>query len=112
MVKQHFAWWDEVVQNKIKAGAKYLTILTEFGPPNYLPALPYTCQPVANQWEINVYMKDHMPPEGKPQLTGEENALLHWWIATGASFDKKVKALQKTGEIKLALAAQQQSDVP
>jgi len=58
VVKQHFAWWDEVVQNKIKAGAKYLTILTEFGPPNYLPALPYTRQPVANQWEINVYMKD------------------------------------------------------
>lgn len=58
VVKQHFTWWDEVVQNKIKAGAKYLTILTEFGPPNYLPTLPYTRQPVASQWEINVYMKD------------------------------------------------------
>jgi sugar phosphate isomerase/epimerase len=57
-VKQHFAWWDEVVQHKIKAGAKYLTILTEFGPPNYLPALPYTQTPVANQWEINVHMKE------------------------------------------------------
>ena len=58
VVKHHFAWWDEVVQNKINAGAKYLTILTEFGPPNYLPTLPYTRQPVANQWEINVYMKE------------------------------------------------------
>ncbi|MGH7496289.1 MAG: sugar phosphate isomerase/epimerase family protein [bacterium] len=57
-VKQHFAWWDEVVRNKIKAGAKYLTVLTEFGPPNYLPALPYTRLPVANQWEINVHMQE------------------------------------------------------
>jgi hypothetical protein len=47
-----------VLQNKIKTGAKYLTILTEFGPPNYLPALPYTRQPVANQWEINAYMRE------------------------------------------------------
>jgi hypothetical protein len=23
-----------------------------------MPALPFTRQPVANQWEINVYMKD------------------------------------------------------
>jgi hypothetical protein len=33
-----------------------MTILTEFGPPNYLPTLPYTQQPVADQWAINVYM--------------------------------------------------------
>jgi hypothetical protein len=33
-----------------------LTILTEFGPPNYMPALPYTLQPLADQWAINVYM--------------------------------------------------------
>jgi hypothetical protein len=31
-------------------------MLTEFGPPHYLPALPFTRQPVADQWDINVYM--------------------------------------------------------
>ena len=31
-------------------------MLTEFGPPHYLPALPYTQQPVADQWAINVHM--------------------------------------------------------
>ena len=56
--------------------------------------------------------EDHMPPEGKPQLTENEIALLHWWIATGASFDKKVKELQITGEIKSALAALQQQNSP
>ncbi len=54
--------------------------------------------------------KEHMPPEGKPQLTEEEITLLHWWIATGASFDKKVKDLQKTKEIKSALAALQKQN--
>lgn len=54
-VKAHFAWWDKVVQRKQKNGER-LTILTEFGPPDYLPALPYTRQPVADQWAINVYM--------------------------------------------------------
>ncbi|MEK7256247.1 MAG: TIM barrel protein [Bacteroidota bacterium] len=54
-VKAHFDWWDKVVQRKATEG-KTLTMLTEFGPPHYLPALPYTQQPVANQWDINVHI--------------------------------------------------------
>jgi sugar phosphate isomerase/epimerase len=54
-VKAHFAWWDKVVERRRKEG-KQITILTEFGPPDYMPTLPYTRQPVANQWEINAYM--------------------------------------------------------
>ena len=54
-VKAHFAWWDQVVQYHQAAG-KPLTFLTEFGPADYLPTLPYTRQPVADQWDINVYM--------------------------------------------------------
>ena len=55
-VKRHFEWWDKVVEHKIKSGAKQLTILTEFGPPDYMPTLPYTRQPLADQWAINVHM--------------------------------------------------------
>ena len=51
----HLKWWDEVVARKTNEG-KSVTILTEFGPPNYLPTLPYTQQPVADQWAINAYM--------------------------------------------------------
>ncbi len=54
-VKAHFVWWDKVLERKMKVG-ETMTILTEFGPPNYLPTLPYTQQPVADQWAINVYM--------------------------------------------------------
>lgn len=56
-VKAHFTWWDKVVENKKKAGQP-ITFLTEFGPPDYMPTLPYTRQAVSNQWDINVYMKD------------------------------------------------------
>jgi hypothetical protein len=59
-VKRHWQWWDKVVELKIKQGIKKLTFLTEFGPPDYLPALPYTRQPLADQWAINVYMKDQL----------------------------------------------------
>ncbi|MFT3682223.1 MAG: sugar phosphate isomerase/epimerase [Ferruginibacter sp.] len=51
----HFAWWDKVVERKKKAGER-ITFLTEFGPPLYMQTLPYTLQPLSNQWEINVYM--------------------------------------------------------
>lgn len=54
-VKQHFTWWDKIVERKKKNGER-LTILTEFGPPDYLWTLPYTRQPVADQWGINVHM--------------------------------------------------------
>ena len=55
VVKQHFDWWDVVVSRKKQTGG-VMTFLTEFGPETYMPALPYTRQPVANQWEINVHM--------------------------------------------------------
>ncbi|MBU3742992.1 MAG: sugar phosphate isomerase/epimerase [Sediminibacterium sp.] len=55
-VDQHLQWWDTVVQNAIARGASQMTFLTEFGPADYLPTLPYSRQPVANQWDINVYM--------------------------------------------------------
>ena len=56
-VKHHFEWWDKVVEIKKKEG-KHITFLTEFGPPDYMPTLPYTRQAVANQWDINAYMLD------------------------------------------------------
>ena len=54
-VKAHFAWWDKIVAIKKQKG-ETLTMLTEFGPPDYMPTLPYTREPLADQWAINVYM--------------------------------------------------------
>lgn len=55
VVDTHLGWWDRIVADKKKEG-KRLTILTEFGPVDYMPAMPYTRQPVADQWGINVHM--------------------------------------------------------
>jgi uncharacterized membrane protein/mono/diheme cytochrome c family protein len=69
---------------------------------------------VANQAEKSEMIKrlmlpredpDHMPPKQKSQLEEKEIALIHWWISTGASFDKKVKELEQPEKIKPALAA-------
>ncbi len=56
-LQKHFAWWDQVVATKKKEG-KRMTFLTEFGPADYMPTLPYTRQAVASQWEINVHMME------------------------------------------------------
>lgn len=56
-MQKHFAWWDKVVESKKKEG-KRMTFLTEFGPPDYMPTLPYTRQAVADQWAINVHMME------------------------------------------------------
>ncbi len=52
----HLEWWDAIVQHHTKKGNELLTITPEFGPAPYMPALPYTNMPVANQWDINVFM--------------------------------------------------------
>jgi sugar phosphate isomerase/epimerase len=54
-VDAHFAWWDKIVAIKKQQGQP-LTMLTEFGPPSYMPTLPFTNLPIADQWDINVYM--------------------------------------------------------
>ena len=56
VVSQHFDWWDQAFRYRESSGAKRITILTEFGPPDYLPTLPYTRQPVADQWDVNLAM--------------------------------------------------------
>lgn len=37
--------------------------------------------------------KAHMPPRDKKQLTDDEIALLHFWVQSGLSFDKRVSEL-------------------
>lgn len=56
-LQAHFNWWDTVIARKKKEGGR-MTILTEFGPPDYMPTLPYTRQPVADQWAINAHMME------------------------------------------------------
>ncbi len=46
---------------------------------------------------------DHMPPEGKPQPTPEEIAVLSWWIDAGAPPDAALAGLRPPAGIRQAL---------
>lgn len=57
-VAQHLAWWDVVVARR-RAEGRPVTFHTEFGPVDpgdYMPSLPGSRQPVADQWAINLHM--------------------------------------------------------
>jgi sugar phosphate isomerase/epimerase len=56
-LEAHLAWWDKIMDIK-KKNNQPLTVLTEFGPADYMPTEPYTRKPLADQWAINVHMKD------------------------------------------------------
>lgn len=47
--------------------------------------------------------EDHMPPEGKSQLSDDQIDLLVWWVNEGASFDKKVAELNKADDVQAIL---------
>jgi sugar phosphate isomerase/epimerase len=55
VLETHLVWWDKVVEIHKRNGTN-LIITTEFGPTPYMPAMPFIQIPLANQWEINVYM--------------------------------------------------------
>jgi hypothetical protein len=55
--------------------------------------------------------QDHMPPKEKPQPSESQIALLHWWIANGADFTKKVKDINQPEKLKPVLLALQEAPV-
>lgn len=65
-VANHLQLWQRIVDRHRQAGADVLTITPEFGPPNYMHTQPFTKEPVADTWEVNVYMRDLL--EQKLQL--------------------------------------------
>jgi sugar phosphate isomerase/epimerase len=54
----HLQWWDQILEYALQRGDTVFPIAPEFGPFPYLQHLPFTQMPLANQWEINCYMKD------------------------------------------------------
>jgi len=52
----HLSWWDRIVKRHSDLDATTLTVTPEFGPWPYMPSLPHTRMPVADQWELNVRM--------------------------------------------------------
>ena len=57
-LEAHLSWWDRIVEAHLKRGSKELTITPEFGPYPYMPEVPFSREPVASQWDTNVYMME------------------------------------------------------
>jgi sugar phosphate isomerase/epimerase len=55
-LQTYLQWWEQIIQHKKNQGAPLLTISPEFGPIPYMPTLPFTLQPLSNQWENNLFI--------------------------------------------------------
>jgi hypothetical protein len=51
-------WWARILEHNRAAGRETFTVTPEFGPPPYMWTLPSTGKPVADQFELNCYIKD------------------------------------------------------
>lgn len=62
--KQHadtfIEWWKKIIASQAALGKSHLTITPEFGPVPYMPTMPYSRKPLADQWLINVQMKNNL----------------------------------------------------
>lgn len=66
-LKRHLDIWETVIRKRWSENDRPFTITTEFGPPNYMPTLPYTQVPVADQWKANVFIMKAL----KERMKGE-----------------------------------------
>lgn len=56
-LEHHLRWWDAVAAlYRKQESPEPLTITPEFGPYPYMQQLPFTRQPITDQWEVNAWM--------------------------------------------------------
>ncbi len=53
-------WWQQIIENKKQEGWNNFNVTAEFGLAPYMPTLPFTQQPIGNQWEINIAIMKHL----------------------------------------------------
>ena len=56
-LKQFKIWWRYIMNNAINIGRTFLTVMPEHGPHPYSLCQPYTMKPLADQWEVNQFIK-------------------------------------------------------
>jgi sugar phosphate isomerase/epimerase len=59
-LQQHTKWWQQIIDHQRSAQKTELIITPEFGPPPYMQALPFTDDVVADQFELNLFMKYYL----------------------------------------------------
>jgi hypothetical protein len=56
---KHVEWWIEICKARQKRGLNQTTFTPEFGPSPYLHTLPFSNQPVADLWEVCLWMSNY-----------------------------------------------------
>jgi hypothetical protein len=51
-------WWDRIIERRLADGREFLTINPEFGPPPYQPVNPLDDSPLADIWDVCLWMTD------------------------------------------------------
>jgi len=69
---RHMGWWERIIHQHRRRETEALPICPEFGPPPYMPLLPYTRQPVADLWKITEEMKHFLRQRLDSPLLSEE----------------------------------------
>ena len=64
---KHVSWWTRVIDQRKKEGWEIFTITPEFGPYPYMTILPFSKMPIADQWEVNLFMMEYLKDHNKPK---------------------------------------------
>lgn len=51
-VAAHEAWWADIFRRRAADGSARITVTPEYGPPPYMPTVPFTEAPVADLWDV------------------------------------------------------------
>lgn len=57
---QYVTWWKGIIQLKQQLKHSKLSITPEFGPYPYMPQMPFTKEPLADQIQLNLDMKNYL----------------------------------------------------
>jgi len=52
------SWWKKIIAAQSINGKQSLTITPEFGPVPYMPTIPHSKKPLADQWQTNTQIKE------------------------------------------------------
>lgn len=54
----HEGWWDRIIAHQKSQGRAFMTINPEFGPPLYQPFHPETREPLADIWDVCLWVTE------------------------------------------------------